>query len=76
MGVFTGPGLGDLDLSLFKNTPVSDKASLQFRAEFFNVLNRANFGLPIGTIGSPGFGSAIETVNPARLIQFALKYQF
>lgn len=49
---------------------------LILRTEFFNLLNRANFGLPIRVIGAPGFGSAVETVTPARMIQFALKYGF
>jgi len=39
-------------------------------------MNRPNFGLPIRTIGAPGFGSAVDTVTPARLTQFALKYSF
>ena len=45
-----GPGLFNLDLSLYKNFPIrkiSESASLQFRAEFFNILNRANFGPPL-----------------------------
>lgn len=71
-----GDGFVNLDLSLTKNFRVTERQSLTFRAEFFNALNRANFGLPIGIIGAPGFGSAVETVNPARMIQFALKYSF
>ena len=45
-----GPGLVNLDLSLYKNFPIrkiSESSSLQFRVEFFNVLNRANFGPPL-----------------------------
>ncbi|MGH9760378.1 MAG: hypothetical protein ACREDR_16275, partial [Blastocatellia bacterium] len=64
------------DLSLNKTFRFSESQRLEFRADFFNFANRANFGLPIRTIGSPGFGSAIDTVNPARIIQFGLKYQF
>jgi hypothetical protein len=50
----TGPGLGNLDLSLYKNFPIRkilESASVQFRAEFFNVLNRANFGAPLAFQG-------------------------
>jgi hypothetical protein len=50
----TGPGLGNLDLSLYKNFAlrnISESASVQFRAEFFNVLNRANFGAPLAFQG-------------------------
>lgn len=64
------------DVALNRKFQVSEGQELTFRAEFFNVANRANFGLPIRTIGNPGFGRAVETVNPARLIQFALKYSF
>ena len=59
-GVFNGPGLADLDLSLFKNTAVTERVNLQFRAEFFNVLNHANFGTPNATVFSNG---AVESVG-------------
>jgi hypothetical protein len=55
---------------------ITETQKLNFRAVFFNALNRANFGLPIGVIGAPGFGSAVETANSARIIQFDLKYSF
>jgi len=77
----TGPGLAELDLSLFKTTAVSEKASLQFRAEFFNVLNRANFGTPnpivfsSGTISSSA-GLVTVTATQSRQIQFGLKLIF
>ncbi|HSE97242.1 MAG TPA: TonB-dependent receptor, partial [Blastocatellia bacterium] len=51
------------DVALNKRFRFTESHLLAFRAEFFNVLNRANFGLPIRTIGNPGFGSAIETVT-------------
>jgi hypothetical protein len=80
-GVFNGPGLADLDLSLFKNTAVSEKASLQFRAEVFNVLNHANLGTPNATVFSSGTVNAsaglITTLATApRQIQFGLKLVF
>jgi hypothetical protein len=71
-----GDGFVNLDLALVKMFRINERQKLNFRAEFFNALNRANFGLPIGVIGAPGFGSAVETANPARIIQFALKYSF
>jgi hypothetical protein len=60
-----GPGLGDWDFSLVKDTALrflGEGGSLQFRAEFFNLLNRANFGTPAvtafsGTIGTVVAGS-------------------
>ena len=45
-GTLTGPGLTNLDLSLSKNTPLTERTALQFRAEFFNAFNHANFGTP------------------------------
>jgi hypothetical protein len=71
-----GDSFVNWDLALNKRFAFTESQKLDFRTEFFNALNRANFGLPIRTIGSPGFGSSVETANPARLIQFALKYSF
>lgn len=80
-GTLTGPGLADVDVSLFKNTRISEKASLEFRAEFFNLLNHVNFGPPNTTVFASGSISAsaglITTLatNP-RQIQFGLKLLF
>ena len=51
-GTLTGPGLADVDFSLFKNTGITEKTNLQFRAEFFNILNRSNYGPPNTTVFS------------------------
>jgi hypothetical protein len=80
-GVFNGPGLADLDLSLFKNTAVSEKASLQFRAEFFNVPNHVNLGTPNTTVFSSGTinasaGLIATLATTPRQIQFGLKLIF
>jgi hypothetical protein len=80
-GTLTGPGLADVDVSLFKTTTVSERASLQFRAEFFNGLNRANFGTPNATVFSNGAISAsagliTATATTSRQIQFGLKLIF
>ena len=50
----TGPGYNDLDASLTKATPLSERARLQFRAELFNVLNHTNLGTPSETVFSSG----------------------
>jgi Carboxypeptidase regulatory-like domain/TonB dependent receptor-like, beta-barrel/TonB-dependent Receptor Plug Domain len=81
----TGPGFMTLDFSLFKNHSVariSENFKVQFRAEFFNMLNRPNFAAPNDkrTIfdGSgnliPSAGLIDSTVPPARQIQFGLKF--
>ena len=45
---YYGPGFGDVDLSVFKNTPIGEKVTTQLRIEMFNLFNRANFGSPAG----------------------------
>ena len=80
-GVLRGPGLADLDLSLFKNTALSEKMNLQFRAESFNLLNRANFGTPNDIIFasgrySPSAGLITTTATSSRQIQLSLKLIF
>jgi hypothetical protein len=81
----TGPGLQDLDFSLFKNQNVpriSETFKVQFRAEFFNVLNHTNFALPDSThttmwnssgVLNGNAGQLTSTQAPSRQIQFGLK---
>jgi hypothetical protein len=73
--ILEGPGHQSVNLSLVKNTPVAERATLQFRAEVFNLLNRANFGLPDSFAGSPSFGQVLSAANPRR-IQLGLKLLF
>jgi hypothetical protein len=75
-----GPGIAELDFSALKNFPITEKMRLQFRAEFFNILNRANFGIPntvvftSATSGpSPTAGLITGTSTTSRQIQFGLK---
>lgn len=80
-GGFRGPGLATADLSLFKTTTISERVSMQFRAELFNVLNRANFGTPnaivfAGSAFSPSAGLITGTATTSRQIQFGLKLIF
>jgi hypothetical protein len=71
-----GDNLIDLDLSVSRTLRFGETKNLLFRAEFFNLFNRANFGLPIRVIGAPGFGSAVDTVVPARTIVLVVKSSF
>ena len=80
-GTLRGPGLADVDFSLFKNTGITEKTNLQFRAEFFNILNRSNFGPPNTTVFSsgaisPSAGLITTTATTARQIQLGLKLLF
>jgi len=73
--IVQGPGLQEWDFSLFKNIPIHETKSLQFRAEFFNIFNHANFRLPDNDISSPTFGEISESL-PGRQVQLALKFYF
>ena len=88
VGVILGPGQFNWDASVVKTTTVGglrENATLQFRAEFFNAFNHAQFNVPAQVTAGLGnidvskpstFGVISSTsVNP-RLVQFALKYQF
>jgi hypothetical protein len=76
-----GPGLATLDLSFLKNTRIGERMNLQFRAEFFNILNRANFNFPNAitftpTGVSPTAGLITSTSTFSRQIQFGLKLRW
>ena len=71
--ILIGPGLVTWDLGLDKDFRISDRFGLQFRSEFFNLLNRANFGLPDAEIGSDAAGTITTVVTNARQVQFALR---
>jgi len=78
---FRGPGMRDVDVSLLKDTPLGssrnpERAVLQFRAEFFNVFNIVNFGLPSNIVLGSGFGIINHTATPSRQIQLSLKVLF
>jgi hypothetical protein len=65
-----------VNLALIKNFSITETQRLTFRAEVFNLTNRANFAIPVRFLEAPGFGEATETVTPGRRVQFALKYLF
>ena len=78
--VLIGPGLKDVDISLLKDTPLSEKMKLEFRAEFFNLFNTANFNTPnpvvftsAASAPSSTAGVITSTSTTSRQIQFGLK---
>ena len=73
--LFHGPGINNWDFSVIKRTKVTEGQDVEFRADFFNLANHAQFNNPNGSVGSAAFGRITGTSNP-RLIQFALKYKF
>jgi hypothetical protein len=85
--VLYGPGLATLDIAILKDTRISEALRVQFRAEGFNILNRANFGSPVvanfvqpstqNPTGINGPAGRIQSVvTSARQLQFALKFIF
>jgi Carboxypeptidase regulatory-like domain len=73
-----GPGLATWDFSVIKDTPIHERLNLQFRAEIFNLLNRANFNTPNLIVFTPtgvsGTAGAItSTSTTSRQVQFGLK---
>ncbi len=77
--VVIGPTFNNTDFSVVKNTRLGDQFHLQFRAEFFDLFNHANFGQPGNIVGTPAFGRITNTRFPtgesgsSRQIQFAIK---
>jgi hypothetical protein len=73
--VNVGPAFADWDFAALKNFRVTESKRFQFRAELFNVLNRANFRLPDSDISSPTFNQILAAESP-RQVQFALKFMY
>jgi Carboxypeptidase regulatory-like domain/TonB dependent receptor-like, beta-barrel len=81
-----GPGIVTFDFATMKETQIKERFRLQFRAEFFNLFNHANFSLPNasafvqaaagGGTPNPTFGKITSTTTSSRQIQFALKLMF
>jgi hypothetical protein len=72
-----GPDFVNTDFSVIKRFRLPwENMDLNFRAEFFNLFNHAQFGQPVSDINAPGFGAVNSTVNNPRLVQFALKLTF
>jgi len=72
---FRGPSFWQWDLGINKSFSITERTRLQFRSEFFNVLNHTNFAIPDSNISDAAFGT-IRSTFPARQIQFALKLMF
>lgn len=76
-----GPGINNFDFAFLKDAPLTERVHLQFRAEFFNVFNHAQFENPPSAAGasadfaSSNFGQVVQARDP-RLIQFGLKLLF
>jgi len=75
---FRGPDFHNYDIALIKDTPFGHRGNaefgnVEFRAEFFNIFNIVNFGLPSNIVSGSGFGLISKTAGNSRQIQFSLK---
>jgi hypothetical protein len=80
--IYRGPFQENVDFSVMKNFHIAEKHQVQFRTDFFNLFNHPVFSIPTcpscgDLFGSPvNFSKITQTVIPARLIQFGLKYSY
>jgi hypothetical protein len=72
---FRGPGIANVDFSLFKKVPITERFAVQFRAEFFNLFNRVNLYQPVANLYDSNFGLSQQASDP-RVIQFGLRLEF
>ncbi|MBI3693343.1 MAG: TonB-dependent receptor [Acidobacteria bacterium] len=70
-----GPGINDWDVSFSKRTELKENVSLQFRAEFFNLFNHAQFSGVGATVGSATFGQVVSARDP-RITQLGMRLLF
>ncbi len=72
-----GPGYFNWDTAVFKNTSLTERISLEFRVEAFNILNKPSFGTPASNISAPAqVGQITSMANTPRNIQFGLRLSF
>jgi hypothetical protein len=80
--VVIGPGFNNTDFSITKDTGLTERLKVQFRAEFFDLFNHPNFGPPGNMVGTPSFGRITSTrfatgeSGSSRQVQFGLKLVF
>jgi Carboxypeptidase regulatory-like domain/TonB-dependent Receptor Plug Domain len=75
-GAVLGPGQNNWDMSLAKSFTIREGQSLQFRSEYFNTFNHAQFSNPTTVASAPNFGQISTTSVSPRIIQLALKFLF
>ncbi|MFY9907270.1 MAG: TonB-dependent receptor [Terriglobales bacterium] len=74
--ILHGPNQKNVDISVVKFFPVTERTRVEFRSEFFNAFNNVSFQNPDNVIASPSFGQILEPSTGPRVIQFALKVNF
>jgi len=76
IGAIMGPGQHNWDVSIIKNTKVTEGTSIQFRAEFYNIWNHPQFNPPVNDASNAFFSDIFSSSVPPRIMQFALKFSF
>ena len=76
IGSIAGPGQHNWDISLIKNTKITEALNLQFRVEGYNVFNHAQFNPPVNDRSQSTFGQIQNSSVPPRIMQFAFKFLF
>ena len=76
LGNLRAQGIDNWDLSAVKKTAITEKQTLEFRAEFFNLANHVRFQAPGTTVGSGLFGVVTAAANKPRIVQFSARYNF
>jgi hypothetical protein len=74
--VCCGPGINNFDVGIHKSTTLTEKTHLDFRAEFFNIANHAQFTTPDGNISDGSDFGRVKRARDPRLIQFGIKLFF
>lgn len=74
--LYRADGIATVDLAINKKFRFTDSQWIEFRSEFFNLFNRTHFGIPVNERLFPSYERPVNTLIPARIIQFALKYNF
>ena len=74
--ILRGPHQSNLDFSVAKQFQLAESKSLEFHADFFNLLNHPNRDNPVSDISAPDFGKILSFSSSPRIVQFALKFTF
>ena len=74
--ILRGPNQENVDISLIKYFPITERMKFEFRSEFFNAFNMVSFDNPINVLASANVGQIVATSTGPRVIQFALKFNF
>jgi hypothetical protein len=73
---FRAPGVAAVDLSVNKHFRFSERRDFELRIEFFNLFNRAHYGIPVNQLDFPAAGRSVDTRLPARTVQIGARYYF